>query len=318
MIKPSAEPLRILYVGARIVGRGCLQALLEAGANVVGLLYLDDLKAEITVAHCVFDDLIEDYGLHARSFTSLNDPDILAWAEDCRPDVGMVIGVSQLVGKGLLAVPGQGFIGMHPTLLPEGRGRAPIPWALIKGLERTGVSLFWCETEADTGALLCQAEVPVYYEDTAAILGARTDRVAARLLVECLPLLAAGQPPRIAQDDSRATLWPRRRPEDGLIDWSLEKRAIYNWVRALTQPYPGAFTFFAGRKLFVWACRESEDRRMAQPGIVVDVLPHGVLVGCGAGAVLLTRVQWADGSEIPAGTAGLRPGDRLWGQHGAT
>jgi len=316
MIKPSAAPLRILYVGARIVGRECLQALLGAGANIVGLLFLDGKKADETVAHCDFDDLIEGYGLNARSFISLNDLDIQIWAENCRPDVGMVIGVSQLIGRALLKVPRQGFIGMHPTLLPEGRGRAPIPWTLIKGLERTGVSLFWCDTEADTGELLSQAEVPVYYEDTAAILGARTDEVAARLLVKSLPLLAGGQPPRIAQDDSRATCWPRRRPGDGVIDWSLEKRVIYNWVRALTHPYPGAFTFFADRKLYVWACRESEDRRVAAPGVVIDLLPHGILVGSGNGSVLLTQVQWDDEPEIPANTAGLHPGDCLWRRHG--
>lgn len=308
---PAGNHPRILYVGARIVGHRCLQALLEAGANITGVLYLDESKAGITVAHSTFDDLIQDYHLNARPFTSLHDPDILSWSQTCQPDVGMVIGVSQLVGEALLAVPELGFIGMHPTMLPEGRGRAPIPWTLIKGLRQTGVSLFWCNAEADTGELLSQARVPVHYEDTAAILGARTDEVAARLLVESLPLLASGQPPRIPQDDTKATVWSRRRPEDGVINWSLPKRQLYDWVRALAHPYPGAFSFAGDRKFFIWACRESFDTRTAAPGTVLEILPHGVLVACGDGAILLTRLQWDGNVEITASQAGLIPGDRL-------
>jgi methionyl-tRNA formyltransferase len=285
--------------------------LLEAGADIVGVLYLDESKSGVTVAHCSFDDLVRDYRLNARPFTTLHDPDILSWMQKCRPEVGMVIGVSQLIGKELLAAPRQGFIGMHPTLLPEGRGRAPIPWTLIKGLQRTGVSLFWCDPEADTGKLLLQASLPVYYEDTAAILGARTDEVAARLLVESLPLLASGHPPRIPQDDSKATVWGRRRPEDGVIDWTWPKRRIYDWVRALTHPYPGAFTCADDYRLYVWSCRESQDERRAVPGTVLEILPHGVLVACGDGAVLLSGFQWENQVEVDAKKVGLTAGQRL-------
>lgn len=310
-MKPDFRKVRIVYVGARIVGRRCLQALLQAGAHIAGLLYLDESKAGITVAHCAFDDLVRDYRLNARPFTTLHDPEILTWTQKCRPDVGMVIGVSQLIGKELLAAPRQGFIGMHPTLLPEGRGRAPIPWTLIKGLERTGVSLFWCSPEADTGDMLLQEAVPVHYEDTAGVLGARTDDVAARLLVQSLPLLASGHPPRIPQDNDRATVWPRRQPEDGLLDWSWSPRRIYDWVRALSHPYPGAFTLVDNRKLFIWACRESQDRRRTAPGTVIDVLPHGVLVACSEGTVLLTSLQWEQDQAVPAAMASLPVGSRL-------
>ena len=302
--------LRILYVGARLVGRRCLEALLAAGANVVGLLFLDDAKAGITVAHCDFSDLITTHRLHARTFTSLADPSLREWAVTLVPDVGMVVGVSQLVGAELLAIPRQGFIGMHPTMLPEGRGRAPIPWALIKGLERTGVSLFWCDPQADTGDLLAQQALPIHYEDTAATLGARADRIAAELLVQNLPLLATGTAPRIPQAGTLATVWPQRKPEDGLIDWALGKRQLYNWVRALTHPYPGAFTFCRGRKLYVWNARESYDLRSGPPGTVLQVLLHGALVATGEGSLLLTRLQW-EGCPEDCAPCGLHSGDRL-------
>ena len=288
----TKTPLKVIYIGARVVGRRCLAAMLSTDAEVVGLLYLDDALAGVTVAHESFDDLITHHRLCAKSFRSLRDPELVAWVEMLQPDVGVVIGVSQLIDEALLQVPRLGFIGMHPTLLPEGRGRAPIPWALIKGLERTGVSLFWCEPGADTGPLLDQREVPIYYEDSAAILGARTDVVAAELLIKAASELPCGEVRRVPQDESKATTWPKRLPEDGLIDWTWTGRRIYDWVRALSHPYPGAFAEVEGQRLNVWACRETGDHRTGAPGTILEVLPHGLLVACGEGAVLLTEVEW--------------------------
>lgn len=312
----ETEPTRaafpkLLLVAARAVGRRCLEALLAAGAPIQGLLTLDESKAEATTAFASFDDLIASRGLEARKFTSLDTDEHLAWARSVAPDLGLVVGVSQLVGPELLRVPRLGFLGFHPTLLPVGRGRAPIPWALIKGLTRTGASLFWCDRGADTGDIAAQAPVPIYYEDVSETLGARTDEVSVRLLLELLPRIAQGETPRVRQDDTKATVWPRRRPEDGRLAWGQPSRAIYDFVRALTHPYPGAFTHRAGRKLFVWAARESRDERRGQPGEVLAVVPHGAVVACAGGAVLLTRVQWEGESEVDAARAGLRERDRL-------
>jgi methionyl-tRNA formyltransferase len=305
--------MRLVVLGARVVGHQCLAALLSRQANVVGLLTLDESMADLTTAFQSFDDLIARYRVNCRKFTNLKDPDLVSWIQDLQPHLGIVVGVSQLIPPEILRLPQLGFIGLHPTLLPQGRGRAPIPWALIKGLTRTGVSWFYCEPGADTGDLLAQAEVPVYYEDVSASLGARTDEMAIRLLLESLPGLAAGQAPRLVQDESNATEWPRRRPEDGLMDWDRTRGELYNWVRALTHPYPGAFTLVASRRLFIWNARESADERTGHPGEVLAVLPHGVLVATGVGNLLLTRVQWEDDAEVDAAQAGLQMGQRLGG-----
>lgn len=307
------KPLKVLYVGARVVGKQCLRAMLDAGLDVAGLLYLSDDMAGITVAHTSFQGLIDEHQLHAKPFRKLSDPDLLEWVQEIQPDVGVVVGVSQLINEAMLSAPRYGFVGMHPTMLPEGRGRAPIPWALIKGLEQTGVSLFWCEPGADTGDLLSQRPVLIHYEDTASILGARTDDVAAELLVDSLTRLRdTGVVVREAQDESKATNWPKRTPDDGVIDWSWSGRRIYDWVRSLTRPYPGAFTSKGERRLFVWACRESADARHAPLGTVLGLFPHGILVACGDGCVLLNDVQWSDSAaEDDLSSVGLKPGDVL-------
>jgi methionyl-tRNA formyltransferase len=301
--------VKLLYVGARVVGRICLEALLEARvADIAGVLELAPEKADVTTAFSPFDEVVERHGLVHRHFTTLRDPEVTAWCAALEPDVGAVVGVSQLVGDDLLAVPPLGFLGMHPTLLPTGRGRAPIPWALIKGLDETGVSIFRCDAAADRGAIYAQERVPIHYEDTASTLGARTDEVAARLLVQTVRGLADGTAVAVPQDESAATEWPRRRPEDGVIDWSQPKRRVYDFVRALTHPYPGAFTTIDGERLHVWAAVESGDARTGRPGEVLDRVDQGLLVATGAGNVVLTRLQRAAGPEEPAVDAGIPVG----------
>ncbi|MDE3113977.1 MAG: methionyl-tRNA formyltransferase [Pseudomonadota bacterium] len=306
--------MRVLVIAARVVGHRCLEAILESGAEVCALLFLDDVKASVTVAHSPFDDLIGKYQLQAQAFATLKGNQgehHLDFARQAAPDLGIVVGVSELVPDELLVLPPKGFIGMHPTLLPKGRGRAPIPWALIHDLKETGVTLFYAESGADTGDILAQAKVPIFDTDTAPVLGARTDDVACRLFVENLPKLAAGTAPRLRQNDAEATNWPRRRPEDGVIDWRKDARALYNWVRALTWPYPGAFTFVNGRKLTVWAAAERRAPCKSAPGEVIGVEGDAVLVATANGALALTDVQWDGEAPRAPRLAGLVPGMML-------
>lgn len=305
------KPMRILVIAARVVGHRCLKAMLDADAGVCALLYLDDGKADKTVAHSGFDDLIAQHRLNARAFTTLKGEEgaaHLQFAKGAMPDLGIVIGVSELVPDAMLALPPKGFIGMHPTMLPQGRGRAPIPWALIHDLKQTGVTLFYADAGADTGDILDQEAVPIFDTDTAPVLGSRTDVMAARLFVKNMIRLADGTAPRIKQNADNVTVWPRRRPEDGLIDWRKSSRALYNWVRALTQPYPGAFTYYHGRKLFIWAASQAQTSRSGKPGTVLGIEGGAVLVATGDGAIAIRQIQFEGEDKTIATSAGFLPG----------
>lgn len=306
----SLRDMPILFVAARVVGKHCLSAALESGAKVAGLLYLDDRKAGVTVAHTRFDDVIARHQLTARPFASLKGDEgrtHLEWAKTVAPRLGIVCGVSELISPELLVLPELGFIGMHPTLLPQGRGRAPIPWAIILGLKETGVTWFYADPGIDTGDIMAQQSVPIFDTDTASTLGARTDDIAAQLLIKSLPLLAKGVAHRIRQDDTAATTWPRRRPEDGIIDWSRDAGAIYNWIRALTHPYPGAFAILNDRKLFIWSAERAILPLAGAPGEVLSVDDRGAIVATGSGLLAVTSVQWSDKHDGTPLDAGIKP-----------
>lgn len=284
---------RVFFIGARLVAFRCLKHLLSQNIQLVGCLFLDDKLQSSTVAHCSeLSDLLPHH-IPYQYFTNLKDAKSLAFISSIAFDIGVIIGVSFLLPTEFLRLPSVGFIGMHPTLLPVGRGRAPIPWAIIKGLTETGVSLFWCHPDADKGPLICQETVPIHFEDTSSSLGSRTDFVAARMLSE---LFSRDNQLSYStlQDSTKATYWSKRSPSDGCINWSLSSLQIYNFIRALTHPYPGAFTFLNQEKFLIWSSRLSNDLRVSPPGYIIDIYPHGILVGTGSGSLLLTCLEHND------------------------
>jgi methionyl-tRNA formyltransferase len=310
----SAGTLKIVFVGALIGGHKTLTAVLEHGFHVARVYTWSDARQGASCWRS-FDDLPARYGVEVRKVDSINAPEVVADIRALAPDVIVVMSWSGMIGKELLAVPRLGVIGMHPTLLPENRGRAPIPWALIHGLEKTGVSLFYYVEAADAGDLLAQDEIPITEEDTALTLGLKVDDACVRCTLRVLAGLEDGTVTRTPQDHSRATFWPRRRPEDGVIDWSKPARDLYNWVRGLTRPYPGAFTFFGGRKVFVWSAAVAHGNNGVAPGTVVGVTDAALLVATGDGMLALTTLQAEGGDDLTGArfvaTIGARVGDRF-------
>jgi methionyl-tRNA formyltransferase len=283
--------MKIFYIGARIVGYNTLQALLENDFNIIGALILDDSKEKITVAHKKFDDLVSKYNIPTKKFTSLKTNEYDKWIESLKSDLGLIIGVSNLIPDSKLKIPKMGFIGMHPTLLPIGRGRAPIPWTIIKGLKKSGTTLFQCESDADSGKIIAQKEYPVFYEDTCLTLGKRSDNAVIELLINSLDSYYLGKVPLEDQDENLATYWDKRKPDDGLINWQENSRYIYNWIRALTKPYPGAFSYINGMKIMIWSARESFDKREGEPGQIIDYVPSGLLVSTKSKNIVLTEFE---------------------------
>jgi methionyl-tRNA formyltransferase len=188
---------------------------------------------------------------------------------------------------------------MHPTLLPKHRGRAPIPWTILSGLARTGVTLFEIEdATADSGPIVGQAVVDVAGDETAATLFEKLSAAHVELVRRFLPKLMAGDAPRTPQDASRASAWPKRTPADGIIDWETRATFLSDWVRAQTRPYPGAFTFAGDVRVVVWKARPVEREPTDPAGTVIDRGVEGVLVACGEGALLLEEIEPVSVAEI--------------------
>ena len=184
---------------------------------------------------------------------------------------------------------------MHGSLLPRYRGRACVNWAVLNGETETGVTLHHMTARADRGRIVDQASVPIGPEDTAHDVFLKLIPLAGTVLRRSLPAILAGRAEGVEQDESRATTFGRRRPSDGLMDWTGSARALHDLVRAVAPPFPGAFTFWEGRKLFVWRTRVPEGADAscgAAPGTVLSSEP--LTVATGSGPLIVTEARWED------------------------
>ncbi|MFN2467561.1 MAG: methionyl-tRNA formyltransferase [Gaiellaceae bacterium] len=284
--------MRTAWVSFDVMGRDCLEAAAEAGAEIVAVLTLPGPIDPNRSGQCSFGEVALRHGARLIEAADANDPAVLEALRPERLDAIFVVGWSQLLREDFLALAPGGVFGMHPTLLPRHRGRAPIPWTILSGLARTGVTLFEiADPTADSGPIVAQVEVPVEADETATTLYDKLSRAHVDLIRAFVPRLAEGTAPRIPQDSLRASAWPRRTPADGIIDWETRAPYLYDWVRAQTRPYPGAFTYLGESKVVVWRARPVEHDAGAPSGTVVESRPDGAVVACGEGALLLEEIE---------------------------
>ncbi len=189
----------------------------------------------------------------------------------------------------------------HDSLLPQYRGFSPTVWAMINGENHTGVTLFEIAEGVDDGPIVDQAGVSIGPDDTISVVLERVTQTYLALLERNLQELVKGTTRRIRQDHSQATYTCKRLPEDNQIDWTASTNDIYNLIRAVSAPYPGAYTYLSGKKLRIWSANKVLDARPYVgriPGRVVEVRHgEGTVVLTGDGVLMLCQVQ-VEGSEI--------------------
>jgi methionyl-tRNA formyltransferase len=254
------------YHNIGIVG---LEALSRHGFDIAAVFsHLDDPQENIW-----FGSVVEWAKKRRIAFfcpENVNTPHWLDKIREFQPEAIFSFYYRNLLGGEILRLPPSGAYNLHGSLLPAYRGRSPVNWVLVNGETLTGVTLHHMVEKADAGDIVEQKEVPIEFEDTALTLYGKICGRAKLLLDEILPLLRDGVAPRRVQDSKRATYFGGRRPEDGKIDWRWQAAQIYNLIRAVTEPYPGAFSFLPdGKMLMVWWADP-------EPGIASD-LPAGTV-----------------------------------------
>jgi methionyl-tRNA formyltransferase len=293
--------MRTVWVSFDTMGRACLEVAAEAGAEIVGVVTLPGPIDPNRSGQCAFEEVAARRGAALVETDDVNADATLDAVRALDPELMFVVGWSQLVRDPFIALAREGVFGMHPSLLPRHRGRAPIPWAILGGLARTGVTLFEIvDATADSGAIVGQVTVDIAPEETAQTLFDRLSDAHVALIREYVPQLLARTAPRVPQDPRRASVWPKRTPADGIIDWETRAPYLYDWVRAQTRPYPGAFTFLGEEKVVVWRARPVELDEAAPAGTIVAARPEGPVVACGQGALLLEEVETGAG-ELAVG-----------------
>ncbi len=220
---------------------------------------------------------------------NVNHPLWIERIREMKPDVIFSFYYRDMLSEELLAIAPKGAFNLHGSLLPKYRGRAPINWALLNGESETGVTLHKMVAKADAGDIVAQEKVAITDTDTGLTLHAKVREAAEVLLDKTLPLIEAGSYKTVAQDESQATYFGRRTAEDGQIDWNRSAKEINCLIRAVTEPYPGAFTYLGARKMVIWRARVLDDNQGKTAGTVLSNDP--LRIACGQGAIEVVSGQ---------------------------
>jgi methionyl-tRNA formyltransferase len=276
------------------IGYECLAELLAEGMEVAAVFTHEDDPAEEKWFRSV-RALAEENGLSVRTPAKLGEEAIRAIRE-LRPDLIFSFSYRTVIPAAILKLAPLGAFNIHGALLPRYRGRACVNWAVLKGETETGVTLHHMTERVDEGRIVDQEAVQIGDDETAQDVFEKMIPAARKVLRRSLPAILEGTAEGREQDESQATYFGRRRPEDGLIDWSKPARDVHNLVRAVTHPFPGAFTYLDGRKLFIWRARPCSEGECITPGVVVFSSP--LKVSAGTGILEIERAQWSGGEEL--------------------
>lgn len=293
---------RILLFAYSEIGTECLEFLLERGANVVALITHPDSATE-KIWFRTPAEVARRAGIPVHVPESVNTPE---WRERIAlfaPDLILSAYYRHMIGTRLLAIAPLGAFNLHGSLLPKYRGRAPLNWAILHGETRVGLTLHRMVARADAGAIVDQAAVELDPRDTAEQAFRKVLPLVRVIFARQIDALLRGTAPETPQDESQATYFGARTPEDGRIDWRLPTARIFNLIRAVTDPYPGAFTPVGATRLMIWWGEPAPGRAGAVPGEILSADP--LVIATGDGALAVSR--W----ECRGPALSLQPGQVL-------
>jgi UDP-4-amino-4-deoxy-L-arabinose formyltransferase/UDP-glucuronic acid dehydrogenase (UDP-4-keto-hexauronic acid decarboxylating) len=283
--------MRTVLLAYHEIGAAGLEAALRNGLDVVAVLTHRDDPGE----RPWFTSVAEAAARRGIPVHAPEDPNHPIWIRrvaQLRPELLLSFHYRKLVKPAFRTLFTAGCFNLHSSLLPRYRGRAPVNWVLVNGETETGVTLHEMIDEPDAGPILGQRRVAIDPDENALTLTRKMAEATGALMDELIPLLREGTAPRRDQDESEATVFGRRRPSDGVIDWTRSAESVRNLVRAVTRPWPGAFTFTGNRKILVWEATVVPDIE-GRPGEVVSVDPP--IVACGRDGLRIEFGEPADG-----------------------
>ena len=302
--------VRIVVNGQQPFGAEVFTALRDRGEDVVAVYCAPDRPGS---GPDPLRAAAEAAGVPVRQPASFRDEAVAEELRALAPDLMVMAFVTLFVPESVLAIPRLGSIQYHPSLLPRHRGPSAINWAIIERDETTGVTIFWPDDGLDTGPVLLTREVAIEPGDTVGSLYFdKLFPLGVAAMLDAVDLVAAGEAPRVVQDESQATYESWCRKADVEIDWTRPSREVGALVRG-GDPRPGAWTTLDEQVVECFSA-QAHDSAGAEPGELASVGPDGIVIGTGDGALRIGRVR-VDGEKLAAGEwaqrIGLRPGARF-------
>lgn len=293
---------RVLFVACTNVGQAMIRTICgdeSIKSQVVGIVNLNTRQAMSKANYYTYLDIAEEYGIPLHFCDNVNDPETVAWIADKNPDLIIQTGWSQKFRPQLLALPKYGCIGEHPAPLPRGRGAACVNWAILTGETEWGDTFFHMVDQYDRGAVYAQEFFRIEEYDDVKTVYDKVAKCSAKVVAKYIDRWTEGDFDTVPLDESIATYYKKRTPKDGVFDFTKPAKQLHDFIRAQTDPYPGAFFWMNGEKITVLASRPTDTASYAPAGTVLGTTREGgIRVVCGDGKALdLLRCRLEDGTK---------------------
>lgn len=294
---------RVLFVACTNVGQAMIRTICgdeNIKTQVVGIVNLNTQRSLSKANYYTYLDIAAEYDIPLHFCNNVNDPETVAWIAEKEPDIIIQTGWSQKFREPLLNLPKYGCIGEHPAPLPRGRGAACVNWAILTGETQWGDTFFHMVNEYDRGAVYAQEMFPIQVYDDVKTIYDKVAQCSAKVVRENIDRWSEGIFDTIELDESVATYYKKRTPADGVFDFTKSAKELHDFIRAQTEPYPGAFFWFHGEKITVLASRPTDIVSAEPVGTVLGITNDGgIRVVCGDGKALdLLRYRREDGIKM--------------------
>lgn len=292
--------INIVWVGCHREGVSAYRSLLKKGYKITKFVTLNEIAfSKCSGGSRAYIELCKKYNVPISLISTIKNDEAYEIIKAAHPDLLIVLGWNEILPERLLDIPTIGAVGAHASMLPHNRGSAPVNWALIRGEETSGNSLMWLDKRVDQGKIIDQIPFEITDYDTCKTLYDKVSATNEVMLLRLVERLSSGQSTVMEKENiTDEPLLPRRYPKDGLINWNQKNRQVYNFIRALVHPYPGAFSYLNGKKFLLWnASLLADTQPYDNPGKIIGSVCSpvdeacGIQIACSIGSIVIHEIE---------------------------
>ncbi|MFS0645402.1 methionyl-tRNA formyltransferase [Siminovitchia sp. 179-K 8D1 HS] len=295
--------MKSILIGSVGSSKIILEEMIKLNFPIDMVFSLDEQYSENVSGYYPIHEIAKESKIPYRKFKKINTPEHIAIIKKINPDYIFVIGLSQLIGRDIIEAAKKGVIGFHPTPLPKFRGRAAMVWQVLLGVKATKCTLFFIDDGIDSGDIIGQEDYVIDDTDYAIDVSRKCQQAFKRLIQKVLPKLLDGSIKPVKQNEEEATYLLKRTPEDGLIDWNEPAEKIQRLIRAVSKPYPGAFSKYDGKhKVIFWKADYMDNNKyIGLPGQIAAIAEEYIDILCKEGLLRVYEYENADQVRLIVG-----------------
>lgn len=295
--------MKSVLIGSVGSSKVALEEMIKVNFPIDMVFSLDEKYSENVSGYYPLHELAEQNKIPYKKFMKINDSEHIDTIKEISPDYIFVIGLSQIISKDLINLAKIGAVGFHPTPLPKYRGRAALVWQVLLGVKHTKCTLFFIDEGTDSGDIIGQEDYVIEDTDYAIDVREKCKEALRKLLQKVLPQMMSETVKPVKQDENKATYLLKRVPEDGLINWNEPVEKIQRLIRAVSVPYPGAFSNYDGKhKVIFWKAEYmTNNKYIGIPGQIAKKTDKYIDVVCINGLLRVFEYENIDNVKIVAG-----------------